>query len=476
MSKLDLFIDGIRIVDPLHPERDTVSVWIENGTVREIAANDSDRQALSRRVRSDSPSAQVLNGAGLFLFPGLVDVHVHFREPGFEYKETIRTGCDAAARGGFVAVCPMANTYPVNDNRAVTEFLLKKAAEVDGVHVHPIGAVSKGLEGKELAEFADMKEGGIVAVSDDGRPVLDSGLMRRALSYAHTFDLPVIAHCEDSLLCPHGAMHEGVVSTRLGLEGIPSEAEAIMIARDIQLARLTRGRLHIAHISTAAGVELVRRAKSEGLSVTAEATPHHLMLSHEVLLGVGAYDTNFKMNPPLREVEDVAAVRAGLREGVIDCIATDHAPHAADEKDVEFHAAPNGVVGLETAFAVGRQLVREGVLTYHQLAEKMSLNPSRIFKMPYGTIEPGTPAHLTIMDPARSFTVDPNDFKSKSRNSAFKGRAFQGDVAGTLVAGKWVYRAPWASLDGRWDRMDPTDPGGHRPADAGANRSMGARV
>ncbi|MBI2059179.1 MAG: dihydroorotase [Nitrospirae bacterium] len=441
---LNLLIDSIRLVDPDRHSDGTASVLIEDGLVKKIARAEAEQQVLRARARMRGSSLDVLNGRDLVIFPGLVDVHVHLREPGFEYKETVKTGCAAAARGGFTAVCAMANTQPVNDCRAVTEFILKKAAEVKGVQVHPIGAASKGLQGKELAEIGDMKSGGIVAVSDDGKPVLDSGLMRRALEYARTFGLPVVSHCEDSTLCPHGVMHEGVVSTRLGLEGMPAEAEEIMVSRDIHLAGLTGARLHLAHISTAGSVELVRRAKHDGLPVTAEVTPHHLLLTHESLMADGGYNTHFKMNPPLRTIKDGEALAHGLQDGTIDCIATDHAPHSADDKSVEFASAPFGVIGLETALAVGLFLVHKGVLTYLQLAEKMSLNPSKVFNLSHGRILEGRPASLAIFDPHRSWTVKAAELRSKSRNSAFENWTFTGDTAYTIGMGTMSYRADWA--------------------------------
>ncbi|MBI2889963.1 MAG: dihydroorotase [Nitrospirae bacterium] len=432
------------MVDPETRYDGPAGLWIERGELKKIARTETERQALRARVAATAPEALRLEADGLLVFPGLVDLHVHLREPGFEYKETIRTGCEAAARGGFTAICCMANTNPVNDCRAVTEFICARAAEVSGVAVHPIGAISKGLEGKELAEIAEMKKGGIVAVSDDGRPVADSALMRRALEYARTFDLRVVSHAEDKALAGSGCMHEGAVSTRLGLEGIPAEAEEIMVARDIHLAALTGARLHIAHVSTAGSVELVRRAKEKGLDVTAEAAPHHLLLTDEVLGGSGAYDTRYKMNPPLRASRDMDALRRGLQDGTIDCIATDHAPHSEDDKNVEFHRAPFGVVGLETALAAGLSLVRSGTLSLAQLAERMSLGPARLFGLPHGRIAEGRPISLAVIDPNHKWTVDARRFRSKSRNSAFEGWTFEGDVAYTLAQRRLSYAAEWA--------------------------------
>ncbi|HWP65486.1 MAG TPA: dihydroorotase [Candidatus Limnocylindria bacterium] len=379
---------------------------------------------------------RVIDATGLLVLPGLVDMHVHLREPGHEYKETIATGTAAAVAGGITSVACMANTNPVNDSGAVTRFILEQAARAGAARVYPVGALSVGLEGARLAEFGEMRRAGIVAVSDDGRPVMDAGLMRRALEYARMFDLLVIAHEEDCGLAAGGVMNEGVTAVRLGLRGIPAAAEEVMVARDIALAELTGGRLHIAHISTRGAVELVRAAKARGVAVSAEATPHHLLLTEEA---VGEYDTNAKMAPPLRTQADVDAVRAGLADGTIEALATDHAPHHRDEKEVEFEHAANGIVGLETSLALGLKLVAEGVLDLSTLVDRMSTGPARLLGVPGGTLRPGEAADVTLLDPKRTWVVDPTAFRSKSRNTPYAGWELTGKVVTVLVGGRTVY-------------------------------------
>jgi dihydroorotase len=363
-------------------------------------------------------------------------MHVHLREPGQEYKETIATGAAAAVAGGITSVACMANTNPVNDSGAVTRFVLEQAARAGLARVYPIGALSVGLEGRQLAEFGEMHRAGIVAVSDDGRPVMDAGLMRRALEYARMFDLLVIAHEEDCGLAGEGVMNESVTAVRLGLRGAPAAAEEVMVARDIALAELTGGRLHIAHLSTQGAVAQVRAAKARGVAVSAEATPHHLLLTDEA---VGEYDTNAKMAPPLRTRADVDAVRAGLADGTIDAIASDHAPHHRDEKEVEFEHAANGIVGLETSLALGLQLVDEGVLDLPTLITRMATTPARLLGIAAGTLAPGALADVTIVDPKRRWTVDPTAFRSKGRNTPYGGWDLTGKVTTVLVGGRTVY-------------------------------------
>jgi dihydroorotase len=363
-------------------------------------------------------------------------MHVHLREPGYEYRETIATGTQAAVAGGFTGVACMANTNPVNDNAAVTEYILDKAKVAQRATVYPIGAVSVGLKGEQLAEIGEMRRAGIVAISDDGRPVSDSGLMRRALEYSRLFDIAVIAHEEDCGLAGGGCMNEGPVSVRLGLKGIPSAAEETMIARDIALAALTGGRLHIAHLSTAGAVDLVRDAKRRGVAVTAEVTPHHFSLTDEAVLG---YDTNAKMNPPLRTARDVDAVRAGLRDGTIDAIATDHAPHHADEKQVEFDEAQNGIVGLETAVALALRLVSEANIPAATLIRALTVAPARILGIDRGTLSIGAAADVTVIDPNRAWQYRACDGCSKSRNSPFDGWELKGRAVCTIVSGRVVW-------------------------------------
>jgi dihydroorotase len=398
---------------------------------------DGDRIAGIAPPGSVVSEGRVIDATGMLVLPGLVDMHVHLREPGQEYKETIATGSQAAVAGGVTSVACMANTNPVNDSGAVTRFILEQAAKANTARVYPVGALSVGLEGKQLAEFGEMRRAGIVAVSDDGRPVMDAGLMRRALEYARMFDLLVIAHEEDCGLAGGGAMNEGVVAVSLGLRGAPAAAEEVMVARDIALAELTGGRLHVAHLSTRGAVELVRAAKARGVAVSAEVTPHHLFLTDEA---VADYDTNAKMAPPLRSRADVDAVRAGLADGTIDAIASDHAPHHRDEKDVEFEHAANGVVGLETLLGLGLRLVDEGVCDLATFVLRASTAPARLLGIPAGTLAPGALADVVLVDPKRRWTVDPTTFRSKSRNTPFGGWELVGKAATVLVGGRVVHQ------------------------------------
>jgi len=382
--------------------------------------------------------AEIVDARAKVVAPGLIDLHVHLREPGREDVETVATGARAAAAGGFTAVCPMPNTDPVTDNQAAVGFIVKQAQAAGAARVYPIAAISLGQKGQQLAEFGELVGAGAVAVSDDGHPVVSSHLMRMALAYARTFDIPVADHCEDPTLKANGVMHEGLVSTRLGLRGIPAAAEEIMVARNLLLAELTGGHIHLCHMSTRGSVELIRRAKEKGVRVTAEVTPHHLTLTDEACEG---YNTNAKMNPPLREAADVAALRAGVKDGTIDVIATDHAPHHYDAKEREFDDAPFGIIGLETALGLGiTELVRGGVLTLAELIDRMSTAPARAFHLPGGSLKRGGPGDVVIFDPEARWRVDPDRFYSKSRNTPFAGRELAGRVVRTFVAGLTVFR------------------------------------
>jgi dihydroorotase len=420
-----LLVAGGTVVDPVARSVAPGDVRIEDGRILAVGP-----------PGTLGEDARVLDARGLLVLPGLIDAHVHLREPGYEYKETVATGVRAALAGGFAAVACMANTNPPNDSGAVTQFILDRAAAAAGARVYPIGAVSVGLAGERLAEFGEMRRAGIVAVSDDGMPVMDAGLMRRALEYAQLFDLPVIAHEEDRHLAAGGVMHEGLVSLRLGLRGIPAAAEEVMVARDLALAALTGGRLHIAHVSTAGSVALIRDARARGVRVTAEATPHHLFLTDEA---VADYDTNAKMAPPLRPRADVEALREAVADGTIEVIATDHAPHHRDEKEVEFEAAANGVIGLETALPLGLRLVAEGVLDLPTLVARFTVGPARALGLPGGTLAPGAPADLTLVDPERRWRVDPRQLRSRSRNTPFAGWEMTGRAVAVLVGGRVVH-------------------------------------
>jgi dihydroorotase len=423
------FIEGGRVIDPATGVDGVRTVVLVDGKVAEVAE------------RLERPSGvRAIDARGRWVTPGLIDLHVHLREPGQEYKETVATGVRAAVAGGFTAVVCMPNTKPVNDTLAVTELILARAAAAGLARVYPCGAISKGSAGEELAEFGELKAGGCVALSDDGKPVMSPALMRRALEYARAFGLPLTVHEEDLHLVGKGVMHEGAVSTRLGLKGIPGQAEEVMVLRDVALAELTGGRLHIAHLSSAGAVRAVREAKRRGLPVTAEVTPHHLTLSDEDVAASG-YSTNFKMSPPLRSVEDVAACVEALADGTIDCIATDHAPHSAVEKEVEFDAAANGITGLETAFPVCLALVRAGRLTERRLVEALTASPARVFGLPGGTLARGAVADLAILDPAASWTFDAAATCSKSSNSPWKGRSLTGRATHTFVGGRLVHEA-----------------------------------
>lgn len=377
-----------------------------------------------------------VDGRELLAIPGMIDLHAHLREPGEEYKENIATAARAAAAGGFTAVCAMPNTSPTNDTRAVTELILKRAHEVDTIHIYPVGAISKGLKGETLSDIGELKEAGVVALSDDGRPVMSAGLMRRALEYARTFGLTVIQHAEDLTLSHGCVMHEGLASTRAGLRGQPAQAESVIVARDIALVELTGARYHVAHVSTEASLRLIREAKRRGLPVTCEVTPHHLTLTDEACL---TYDTATKVNPPLRTESDVAALREALRDGTIDAVATDHAPHSSVEKLVEYDCAAFGVIGFETALGLLLKLVTDGALTLGAALERVTRGPSRCLGLPGGSLREGGPADVTCIDLARAWEVDADQLRSKSRNTPFAGWKLTGKAVITIARGKVVH-------------------------------------
>ncbi|WP_457576221.1 dihydroorotase [Desulfomarina sp.] len=382
-------------------------------------------------------TAEIVDVSGCWVVPGLIDMHVHLRDPGEEYKETIESGCRAAAAGGFTGVACMPNTNPVNDNGSVTCYIREEAQKAGFAHVYPVGAISRGSRGDELAEYGEMKEAGAVAFTDDGLPVHDSQLMRRAMEYSLSHDSLIMSHAEEKSLSRGGCMNEGETATRLGLQGIPNAAESIMVYRDIVLAELTGARVHISHVSTAESIELIRRGKARGVRVTAESAPHYFMLTEEAVTG---YDTHAKMNPPLRSRKDLEAVRHALADGTLDAIATDHAPHSVLEKDVEFNYAANGIVGLETALSLGLALVREEVITPLRLFELMSTNPAGILAVPGGSLTVGSPADITVIDPDKKFVFDAQKSFSKSANSPFSGWELQGRAVLTLLGGRVTHR------------------------------------
>ena len=425
---MNLLITNARIIDPSQDLDATLDLLIENGTV----------SRLDKKIKAN---VQTIDAKGLVVAPGFIDLHTHLREPGQEHKETIATGTRAAVAGGYTAVCAMANTVPPNDERAVTEMVVAEAARNGWCRVYPVGAVSKGLKGEELAELADLRAAGCVAVSDDGKPVYNAQLMRRALEYCSMLGMPVIAHEEDANLNEQGVMHEGYYSTLLGMRGIPAASEETLVARDVILARLTNAHVHIAHLSTEGAVDAVRRARADGVKVTCEVTPHHIALGDDA---VQSFSTNLKMNPPLRSEKHRQALLEGIADGTVDAIATDHAPHHFDEKNVEFDLAPFGVIGLETAFAVCYEhLVRAKVIKLPRLIDLLSCGPARVFDLPGGTLRPGSIGDVTLLDiDARG--VVPGEFHSKAANSPFTGWTLQGRVAATIVSGqiKHESRAP----------------------------------
>ncbi len=463
---MKLLIANGHLIDPAAPENTGMSVLIEDGRVSAwIGPNEAKPEG-----------CEVFDAAGLLVAPGFIDMHVHLREPGQEHKETIASGCAAAVAGGWTSVCPMPNTNPVNDNAAITRYMIEQAERAGSANVFPIGAITKSSDGGELAEMGEMKAAGAVAVSDDGRPVPNAGIMRRAMQYARDFDLPVIDHCEDKSLSSGGVMHEGRVSLLLGLKGMPALAEDIDAVRDILLAEETGARVHIAHVSTKGAIEAIRRAKNEHINVTCEVTPHHFTLTDRSVdtlercgdtpVPIGgyaaessferrsdvrgdmsvpaptSYDTNTKMAPPLRSEEHLEAIIEGIKDGTIDCIATDHAPHHADEKALEYDRAPFGITGLETAVGLAfNELVHKGIIGLERLVEMCSVNPARIFNLEgRGTLKPGSIADITIIDPELKWAYSNAESKSKSRNSPFDGWQFNGKPVATIVAGKIVFR------------------------------------
>lgn len=423
---MKLLLKNARVLDPGNGRDGHMDLLVEDGRVARVG----------RDLPADGARVCELP-AGTIVCPGLIDMHVHLREPGQEHKETIATGAAAAVAGGFTAVACMPNTDPVNDQASITEFILARAALAGLARVYPIGAVSLGSRGERLSEFGDLRRAGCVALSDDGKPVATALLMRRALEYASLFNLPVIDHCEDPTLKGDGIAHEGFHAARLGLRGIPGEAESLMVERDVTLAAMTGGRVHIAHMSARDSLRAVRAGKERGVRVTCEVTPHHFTLTDAALEG---YDTNVKMNPPLRDEQDRDALLEGLADGSVDVIATDHAPHHPDEKHVEFDHAPFGIVGLETAVSlVFDQLVHRAVITPARMVELMSVNPAALLGVPGGSLSDGGPADITVLAPDVEVTIDPARFRSRSRNTPFGGRTLRGAVGATIVGGRLVY-------------------------------------
>lgn len=422
---MSLLIRGGRVLDPSQNLDQECDIFIEQGRITRL------QQGLTAPA-----GTQEIDARHHLIVPGLIDMHVHLREPGEEYKEDISSGTTAAAAGGFTTVCCMPNTKPTNDTRAVTEFIVKRAAQAGKVRVRPIGAITKNLEGKQLCEYADMKEAGIVAVSDDGRCVMDAGLMRRALEYSATFNLPVIQHCEDHNLSAGGAMNEGRHSTRAGLSRQPAAAESTIVARDIELVRMTGAHYHVAHVSTADSLAHISAAKKDGLLISCEVTPHHLLLTDEACL---SYDTNTKVNPPLRSQSDVQKLKDALSSGLIDVIATDHAPHSVLEKELEYGLAAFGMIGLETALPLMLQLWREKVVDLAHLIAMMTCNPARILGLEEGTLKIGALADLTIIDLDEQWVIQPACFYSRARNTPFAGRTVRGKVKTTIVGGQIVF-------------------------------------
>ena len=426
---MKLLIANGHLIDPTQGQNSGKNLLIENGKVT----------AWLNQNESAPEDAEVFDASGMIVAPGFIDLHVHLREPGQEHKETIASGCAAAVAGGFTSVCPMPNTSPVNDSAAFTRYMIEQAERAGLANVFPIGAITKSSDGHELAEMGEMKAAGAVAVSDDGRPVPNAGMMRRAMQYAKDFDLPVVDHCEDKSLSSGGVMHEGKISLLLGLKGMPALAEEIDAVRDIILAKETGARIHIAHVSTKGAIEAVRRAKNEGINVTCEVTPHHFTLTDKVVEG---YDTNTKMSPPLRSAEHLAAILEAIKDGTIDAIATDHAPHHADEKALEYDRAPMGIIGLETAVGLAfNELVHKGVIDLVRLIEMCSTTPARIFNLKErGTLKVGSIADITILDPDLEWTYRNADSKSKSKNSPFDNWNFTGAAVAAIVGGVIVHR------------------------------------
>jgi dihydroorotase len=426
---MKLLIAGGHLIDPAENQNSGKDLLIEDGKV--VGWLDQNEAA--------PEDAEVFDASGMIVAPGFIDLHVHLREPGQEHKETIASGCAAAVAGGWTSVCPMPNTQPINDNAAITRYMIEQAERAGLANVFPVGAITKESSGNELAEMGEMKAAGAVAVSDDGRPVPNAGMMRRAMQYAKDFDLPVVDHCEDKSLSTGGVMHEGKLSLLLGLRGMPALAEEIDAVRDIIIAKETGAHIHIAHISSREAIDAVRRAKNEGINVTCEITPHHFTLTDKAVEG---YDTNTKMSPPLRSDEHLEALLEAIKDGTIDAVATDHAPHHADEKALEYDSAPFGITGLETAIGLAfNELVHKGIIDLVRLVELCSTNPAKIFRLQNrGTLKAGSVADITILDPEFAWTYKNSDSRSKSRNTPFDNWHFTGAAVATIVGGKIVYR------------------------------------
>lgn len=423
---MSLLIKNGRVIDPAQNIDDTLDLLVEKGKVKEIG----------KGLKAPA-GAEVIDAKGCYVTPGLVDMHVHLRDPGIEYKEDIVTGTRAAAAGGFTSVACMPNTSPVNDSKTVTNYIIARAKSEGVVNVFPVGAITKGSKGESLAEMGELKEAGCVAVSDDGHPVANAELMRRALEYAKGMGIMVISHAEEKALVGEGVMNEGFVATELGLKGIPWAAEDVATSRDVYLAEFTDSPVHIAHVSTKGAIRIIRNAKARGVKVTCETAPHYFSLTDEAVRG---YETNAKMNPPLRSADDVEEIKAGLKDGTIDAIATDHAPHHLDDKEIEFNLAQNGIIGLETSLPLSLKLVDDKVLTLPALVERMSLNPSKILGIDRGTLKAGAVADITVIDPKAEWTVAAEKLSSKSKNSPWLGQKMKGAAAYTIVSGKVVYK------------------------------------
>lgn len=422
---MNLLIKQGRVIDPRNKIDKLADVFISQGKIAEI------------KNRIERKDCEIIDARNKIVIPGLIDIHCHLREPGREDEETILSGAEAGAKGGWTTLCCMPNTQPVIDNQEVVRFIYAKAEQAK-INIYPFGAVTKKQEGKQLAEIGELKKAGVIGLSDDGNPILNSKIMRRALEYAQMFDLLITAHCEDRDLSGSGVMNESFVSTVLGLKGIPNIAESIMVARDIQIAQFSNAKVHFAHISAERSVELIREAKKKGIKITCETMPHYWTLSEECLKG---FDPNFKINPPLRSKADIEAIKQGLKDGTIDAIATDHAPHSCEEKELPFDKAPFGTIGLETALSLGiTELVNKDILSLSQLIEKMSINPAKIFNLPGGDLSIGSPADLVVVDLNKEWIVKKENFLSKSKNSAFLGRKLKGEVITTICRGKIVYK------------------------------------
>jgi dihydroorotase len=427
----ELILAGGRIIDPASKLDKVGDIYIRDGKIFKIET----KKLIPKKKIKFSP--EIIDAYDKIVTPGLIDMHTHLREPGREDEETIFTGSSSAVAGGFTCICCMPNTEPPIDNQEAVKFIYDKAKKAK-CKVYPVAGVTKGLKGEELTEIADLVKAGAVAISDDGKPICNSAIMRSALEYSKMYDIPVISHCEDLALSADGVMNEGFISTALGLKGIPSVAEEVMVARDIKLAEFTKARVHIAHVSTEGSANLIREAKRKGIKITCEATPHHFSLADEI---IKTFDTNAKVNPPLRTRKDIDALKKGLKDGTIDCIATDHAPHSIEEKDVEFDAAPFGLVGLETALGlVITELIEKKVISWIEAITRLTINPAKILGLNAGQIKAGIPADLTVIDPEVSWVVDPKEFRSKSKNSPFSGRKLKGRACLTIVDGKIVHR------------------------------------